>query len=615
MEKTHPPFVRTRLAIMMFLEFFIWGGWGFALGGRADNLGFSGAQLAWLVGIPAIGAIVSPLFVGLIADRFFPAQRVLSVLHLLSGVCLIAAGFQDTFPLMMTFMMLHGLFFMPTIALCNSVAFRHIPNADNFPRIAVFGTIGWIVAVLSADVFLGGMKSSHFLFQSGVASFVLALYCQVLPHTPPKGAGAGGDALGLSALKLLKESSFLIFIVCVALFSIPACGYFFALAGPMLQQRGYPSPLALTTLNQFAEIIFMFSMPWFISKLGLKRVLMIGMAAWAVRYLCFACPTFEMAIVGLLLHGFCYSFLYVGAYMYIDKRAPEDLKASAQSLLAFLLLGIGWFVGAQYAGFMKDRYPAEITHMPPVTTIEVADSADETLAVGKVTVTHRVEGDEKPTDVLVVSRGTVKVTEDKKALPSWKDPDAAEFWKYLDLSATVKGWRYGPVEQRKQRVLQLDADKDGTITKVEIDASSDSYIQGLAQEIAGQADSITADQVTEFFEPAQDITERLDTNGDGTITTAEIEAYPEAMVKIDKTLYAKEDLVTVFNQIAALDKEEGEADAGGEVSLTRSQWLKAQSCQWTPIWVYPAIILFIILGAFAIGFRDKPTKEDGAEEE
>jgi len=447
MQSSHPPLVRTRLSSMMFLEFFIWGGWGFALTGYADNLGFSGAQLGWLLAIPALGAIISPLFMGLIADRLFAAERLLAVLHLAGGVCLLTAGYQTSFAGLMTLMMLNGLFFMPTIALANSVAFRHIPDASKFPHIAVLGTIGWIVAVLSASVLLGGMKGPNFLFQSGIASFVLAAYCLTLPHTPPKGAKGGVDALGLSALKLLKQSSFLIFIVCVAVFSIPACGYFFTLAGPMLQQRGYPAPLALTTLNQFSEIIFMFTMPWFVTKLGLKRVILIGMLSWAVRYLCFAAPSFPMAILGLLLHGACYSFFYVGAYMYVDKRAPEDLKASAQSLLAFLLLGFGWFFGAKAGGLMIDSFPADVPTMA------------------------------------AVNAETEERVEDAK-LPRWDDPDAAtSAWRYLDLSTTIGNLISAPDDAEakpaaKDLAQQLDTDKeDPRITLAEIDAFPDAAVE------------------------------------------------------------------------------------------------------------------------------------------
>ncbi|NQT39501.1 MAG: MFS transporter [Planctomycetes bacterium] len=441
METSHPPFVRSRLSVLMFLTFFIWGSWGFALGGYADFLGFTGAQAGRLVGVAAIGAMIAPLFVGLIADRFFAAQRVLSVLHVLSGVSLVGAGVvgsQGNYQMLWGLMMLHGLFFMPTLALANAVSFKHIPDASKFPRIAVFGTIGWIVAVLIADVFLGGMGTSKFLFQAGAASFVLSLYCWTLPNTPPKGAEGGTDAFGLNALKLLKNPSFLIFIVCVFLVSIPACGYFFTLLGAMLKQRDYPSPLALTSINQFAEIVFMFTMPWFVMKLGMKRVLMIGMAAWALRYLCFTSPNFGFAFIGLILHGVCYSFLYVGAYMYVDKRAPDDLKASAQSLLTFLLIGIGWYVGCEGAGFMKDKYPANVEGMPGVVV--------------------------KSEEVKEFAR-----------LPRWDDPNASESaLRFLDLPGVVKGWLKEESEEAKPDLPKLfDADENGKIALTEIEQFKD----------------------------------------------------------------------------------------------------------------------------------------------
>ena len=526
MESAHPPLVRTRLSAMMFLEFFVWGSWGFAIAGYASHLNFEGWQVGLVIAISAIGAIVSPLFVGLIADRYFPAQRVLGVLHLAGGACLIAAGFQTEFIPLVTLMMLNGLFFMPSIALVNSVAFTHIPDANKFPRIAVLGTAGWIVAVLSASVFLGGAKEPNFLFQAGIGAIVLAIYCQTLPNTPPKGGGS--DAFGLSALKLLKEPNFLIFIVCVFLFSIPACGYFFTLMMPMLQQRGYPSPLALTSLNQFAEIIFMFSMPWFVTKLGLKRVLMIGMLAWAVRYLCFGVPDFSLTLVGLVLHGVCYSFFYVGAYMYIDKKAPDDLKASAQSLLSFLMLGVAWLVGATLAGYMMDWHPAQVETMVAVS----------------------VETDEEPSKEIA-----------EASLPRWDDPAAAtSAWRYLDLSATV-GDLISPKAEGEE-------------------------------------------------EPApKDLAQQLDTDEDGKISITEIEAFDGPEITVDGLRYAKTDLVAAFEKIAALEIADEEGEPAGEVSLDRTQWLQAQSCDWRPIWLYPSIAAFVILAIFAVGFRYNKDEE------
>jgi MFS family permease len=219
------------------------------------------------------------------------------------------------------------------------------------------------------------------------------------------------------------------------------------LAGPMLQQRGYPSPLALTTLNQFSEIIFMFSMPWFVARLGLKRVLAIGMLAWSLRYFCFLSPAFPLALLGLFLHGFCYSFLYVGAYMYVDRSAPADLKASAQSLMGFLLLGLGFFMGAKLAGYMLDRFPAEIASMPAA---EVGEAGPGTG--------RRIE---------------------KAPLPAWNDPHAAaSAWRYLDLSGTISSLISGKQPELTPDLAQkLDADQDGVITMAEVQAAPEAGLQ------------------------------------------------------------------------------------------------------------------------------------------
>jgi len=529
MQSSHPPLVRTRLSALMFLEFFIWGGWGIALAVYSGELGFSETQGSWLMATPALGAIISPLFMGLIADRYFAAERLLAVLHLLGGACLVAAGFQKEFWPMMGLMMLNGLCFMPTLALANSVAFRHIPDPAKFPRIAVLGTIGWIVAVLSASVFLGGMKEPNFLFQSGIAGLVAAVYCLSLPHTPPKGAEGSADVFGLSALKLLRESSFLVFIVCVAMFGVPACGYFFRLVGPMLLQRGYPAPLALTSLCQLSELVFMFSMPWFVTRLGLKRVIAIGMAAWIIRYVCFAQPDFSLALIGLLLHGFCYSFFYVGAYMYVDKRAPAELKASAQSLLAFLLLGVGYFTGTLGGGLMLRGFPADVKSMAAVSA-ETGDPVKD-----------------------------AKLPGNGAKLPRWDDPRAAESaWRYLDLSATFNELISGKDEQ--------------------------------------EAES-----------PKKDLAQQLDTDQDGRITLAEIEAFPQQSVEVDELLYAKDDLAGLFRKIA--DAQQPAERAPADVGLTRTQWLEAQSAKWRPIWLYPALGVLVVFALFIIGFRDKPPED------
>ncbi len=576
----HPPLVRTRLSILMFFEFFIWGSWGFALAGYAGKtLHFSGNEFSWLVAIPAIGAIVSPLFMGVIADRFFAAQKLLTVLHTISGIGLLVASYQQSFTMLMLFMTIHGLCFFPTIALANSVAFTHIPDASKFPRIAVFGTIGWIVAVLLADGFLGGIDSSNFLFQAGIASIILAVYSITLPNTPPKGASEGGDAFGLSALKLLKDPQFMIFIGCVFLISIPACGYFFTLATPMLSQRGYPAPLSLTTLCQFSEIIFMFFMPVFVIKLGLKKTLLIGMVAWLVRYLLFIANDFSMDIIGLLLHGFCYSFLYVGAYMYVDKRAPADLKASAQSLLSFLLLGVAWFVGAKAGGIIMDMNPPEISNMPQYTVVTVEQLTDKEkadiakkLEAGELLDKPRVvfkgellEGIESP---LVEYKATAEVKKDK--LPEWKDPGQVDSkFSFLDLAEQVRKIRGVKPDFTEQEFLaQVDDNGDTKITLAELEKFDGDEI------IVGKTG----------------------------ITEESKEKYKK---RKSITTYQKADLITVFKKIA--EKVESDDET---LELERYNWLQVQGNNWFNIWLWPAIYIFVITVFFLVAFKEKENEDE-----
>jgi nucleoside transporter len=294
------PLIRTRLSIMMFLEFLLWSAWYVPIGGYMNSvLGFTGPQIGWIYATTAIGAILSPMFVGYIADRLFATERVLSVLHLIGAVCLFMASRQTEFSGMMTVLVINALAFMPTIALANSLSFRNIDNPDLFSRIAVWGTIGWIVSGLTVDFVLGGSGTPAFFYLASGGSLLLGIYSWTLPHTPPKGAESTdmSEALGLGALKLLKDPSFLVFAVCAFLISIPL-SFYFTWCNAFLVETNRPYPTALMTLSQFSEIFVMIIMPWFIVRFGLKTVLVIGMAAWAVRYVFFATLSFPLVVDG-----------------------------------------------------------------------------------------------------------------------------------------------------------------------------------------------------------------------------------------------------------------------------------------------------------------------------
>ena len=377
-----------RLCIAYFCQFAIWGAWAGALGGYAGSiLKFEGWQIGSLYNAIPLGAVIAPLFIGPIADRYFSAQKVISLLHLIGGAALLACGAlcfygQQTFPVLMGLMLLSGMCFMPTIGLINSVVFKHLPNSSMAPYVFVFGTIGWIIVNLFIAVFDGYAETPLFFFVGGGVSIFLALYSLTLPNTPPKGAPNPDEKQsgGLGVLSLFKNFSFFIFVLCAFLASIPACNYFFPAVVPFLAERGYPSPVALNTLNQFSEILFMLALPFCIPRLGLKNVLLLGMAAWSIRYFCFAEPYFAAALIGLLLHGFCYTFLYVAAYMYAEKVAPAHLKSSAQSMMVFLLLGVGQVLGGYGYGYMRDANPPQFATMTVATDQHVATpawSADE----------------------------------------------------------------------------------------------------------------------------------------------------------------------------------------------------------------------------------------------
>jgi nucleoside transporter len=362
-----PTYLRERLSLMMFLQFFIWGGWWVPVSTYAmEGLRFTPDDMTWIVSTIALGAMVSPLF-GLIADRFLPTQWVLGGLHVIGGLCLIIAGFQESFGWMFIVLLVNTICFMPTLALANSLSFRNLDDPNKFPRIAMFGTIGWIAAGLPSLFFwLAGAevpweRKPYFFFLAGVVGLIQGAYCCLaLPHTPPKRGGEGGtDVFGLGALKLLKERSFLIFAVCAFLVVIPI-NYYFAGCNPMLSQHEWPAPTTVMTLGQVTEVLVMFSMAGFIAALGLKNILALGMLVWALRYVLFATGTFPLVLLGVIIHGFGYVFVYVGSYIYVDKCAPRHLRASAQSLIAFLMLGVGMLVGTKAAGWTLAEFPAVV---------------------------------------------------------------------------------------------------------------------------------------------------------------------------------------------------------------------------------------------------------------
>jgi nucleoside transporter len=355
------PSTRIKLSLLMFLEYFVWGTWYVTMGPYLnETLKFSGAQIGLAYGATALAAIVSPFFVGMVADRFFATEKIMAVLHLLGAVLLFYVSTLTDFSTFYPVLLIYTLCYMPTLALANSLSFRQMTDpGKEFPAVRVLGTIGWIVA--GSAIGLLGFGTSAGMFQTAAASsLLLGLYSFALPHTPPSAAGGPvtmRDILGLDALALMKERSFAIFVLGSFLICIPL-QFYYGLAGTFLSEIGVSNVPAKMTLGQWSEIGFMLLMPFFFVRLGVKWMLIVGMIAWTVRYALFALGDagsgMWMLYVGILLHGICYDFFFVTGQIYVDKKAPSHLRSAAQGFIAFVTLGVGMFIGSLVFGPVVD---------------------------------------------------------------------------------------------------------------------------------------------------------------------------------------------------------------------------------------------------------------------
>ncbi|MEM7655162.1 MAG: nucleoside permease [Bacteroidota bacterium] len=357
-----------QLAVMMFLNYFVWGAWYVTVGtfmGTPETdggLGFSGLQIGAVYATFSIAAIISPFFVGMIADRFFASERVLGVLHLVGAGLMYVATLQTDYSSFYLLILLYNLTFMPTIALTNSLAFAQMENTEKqFPAIRMLGTIGFIVV----GWIVGFMKIEATALPQQIAAgmaLVLGVYSFTLPHTPPKAKGqktSVREILGLDALSLMKDRRFSTVIIASILICIPLA-FYYSFANPFLNELGMENTAAKMTMGQMSEVLFLLVMPFFFARLGVRWMLTIGMAAWALRYLLFAYGdlggSIWMLYGGIILHGICYDFFFVTGQIFVDKEAPAHLRSSAQGLITLATYGLGMFIGSYASGFVVDTY-------------------------------------------------------------------------------------------------------------------------------------------------------------------------------------------------------------------------------------------------------------------
>lgn len=362
--------LQARLGAMMFMQFFVWGAWYVSITGWLNVSGLS-AQTAIVYSLCPIAAILSPLFLGMLADRYFSSQKVLAGMHLAGAFCMLAipAFVPAASHLLVPLLLGHALCYMPTLGLVNTVAFRHLPNPETaFPPVRVCGTIGWIAGNVAVTFLPGGERSAGQFYLAGGVGLLLALFSLTLPATPPPLRGQRPSLrqlFGVDALQLLKDRSFLVFILCSFLLCIVLSGYY-QQARNFVDFAQMPRPTLTMSLGQVSEILFMLLLPLFLGRFGIKKILLIAMLAWALRYGLFALaaqggigPGLMQAsiLAGILLHGICYDFFFVAGQIYVEKTAPASIRSQAQCFFVLVTLGIGMLFGAHAFGLLVAASP------------------------------------------------------------------------------------------------------------------------------------------------------------------------------------------------------------------------------------------------------------------
>jgi nucleoside transporter len=361
-------FIAFQLSVMMFLQFFIWGAWYVTAPNFLSTIGFTGADFGWTYAVGPIAGLLTPLLVGMIADRYFSAQRVLGILHLLGGAVMFGAIqlmlVESPIPNRINAVFLgYMLTYYPTLALTNTIALKNMTDPEKqFPIIRVFGTLGWIAAgfVLSWV----NLETNIGMFQlTAAAAFALGVFSFLLPDTPPNPEKevSIGQLLGTDALQLFRDRSYLVFMISSVLICIPLA-FYYQITSRIVEMADMPIGQTMS-YGQISEVVFMLVMPFFFARLGVKWMLFVGMAAWVTRYVLFSLGASSeqqmMILVGIVLHGICYDFFFVTGQIYTDGKAPMPIRAQAQGLLVMLTLGLGMLIGARIAGYVETMHTTD----------------------------------------------------------------------------------------------------------------------------------------------------------------------------------------------------------------------------------------------------------------
>jgi nucleoside transporter len=355
---------------MMFINFFIWGIWFVTMGTYLTKgiIAATGAQTGLAYGTQCLGAIIAPFIVGMIADKFFSAQKILGVLHIIGSVLLYLLSTKSTFDSFYTLLLFYMILFMPTLALVNSISMNQMTDAEKeFAKVRVWGTLGWIASglVIGAMAWESTPDRLNITFYvSAIVSLLFGVFCFFLPNTPPPKAGQKvsiAETLGLDALNVLKDKNYLVFFIASILICIPLA-FYYGQANQFLNEIGLESAAAKMTIGQMSETVFLFLMPLFFVRFGIKQMLLIGMLAWVVRYLLFAYgdvgQNIWMIYLGIALHGICYDFFFVTGQIYTDQKAGASIRSSAQGLITLATYGVGMYIGFYVAGQIVDQNSA-----------------------------------------------------------------------------------------------------------------------------------------------------------------------------------------------------------------------------------------------------------------